>query len=1025
MAYVERDDEIVYRPPYLQKSSFLTSFLLPSPASAQQAILDRDLNSRTGGVPWKYTALVDYAALVFADIGQVRSTSPVDANKGWVAEIDVCWWILTAAYEPGALVPHHFAWYIPYIWVDNPYTMVNGRESFGFPKSFAYPRVPKDPTDLAGPFWADALVLPTYTPETEVQRRRILDVVRTEGSSPPQSQYRPYEHLIRKVIGEAASDTARATQMIDKLLQPSMPVVYLKQFRDVVNPDAACYQAIIESNTTIRGGDLSKCGLLGSHQITTHPMASVDVAKHLGFPASVASPIGMYAALDFSVDLGTLVWSQNPPPRKKIKVAVIGGGVSGLTAAFALTSSETLRQRYEVTIHQFGHRLGGKGASGRNLESNMGKRIEEHGLHIWFGFYENAFRWMRSAYEELDRDEGPIRTWDQAFNKHSYVVLMESMQQGFVPWSFDFPTNSDVPGDGGVLPTPLAYIEMILELVLKWIEGQLDDRNAEESFDTTLPAHVRDAHDDALQRGPASRPPRAAWHGTIIPPGPIPAARHPVSDLLKKAYTIVRSLDVDPEQHDAQSHSAITWLIKAAMDLAWLFLEGKVDTDLRTRQLWVAVNLSGSTVCGMIDDHVLFTGFDPLDRWDFKEWLTQNGANQVVTEKSGTIRGIYDLAFCFVQGDVNKPDFGAGTALRGTLRMLFTYKGSLMWRMEAGMGDIVATPFYQVLKRRGVKFEFFHRVTNMEVSGTRVSRIHLTKQVELIAKDGSYHPLVPVHGLPCWPSKPQWRQIVDGDEIAANPLIDFESAWSAPWKGSTELVLEEGKDFDMVILAASIGALPHIAKPLLDANPKLRLSCERVATCQTQALQLWNTQTTADLGWKWPAGVTEDPVLGAFREPIDTWADMSDLIPREDWQPPDVKSIAYFCGPWVDANPIPPFTDHEFPSRELRRYQVVVDDFTKNWLPRLWPSHQPTATRCSYTRVNLDPTERYVLSVKGSVGYRLRAHQSGFDNVVLCGDWTYNGINAGCVEAAVMGGLWASNALCGVPAAKDIVGADP
>lgn len=75
-------------------------------------------------------------------------------------------------------------------------------------------------------------------------------------------------------------------------------------------------------------------------------------------------------------------------------------------------------------------------------------------------------------------------------------------------------------------------------------------------------------------------------------------------------------------------------------------------------------------------------------------------------------------------------------------------------------------------------------------------------------------------------------------------------------------------------------------------------------------------------------------------------------------------------------------------------------------------------------RVNLDPTERYVLSVKGSTRFRLRAEQSGFDNVVLCGDWTQNGFNAGCVEAAVMGGLWASNALCGVPAANDIVGSD-
>ena len=77
---------------------------------------------------------------------------------------------------------------------------------------------------------------------------------------------------------------------------------------------------------------------------------------------------------------------------KKTKVAVLGGGVSSMTAAFELTDTPALRDKYEVTVYQMGWRLGGKGASGRNAE--YFERIEEHGLHIWFGFYENAFQAM-------------------------------------------------------------------------------------------------------------------------------------------------------------------------------------------------------------------------------------------------------------------------------------------------------------------------------------------------------------------------------------------------------------------------------------------------------------------------------------------------------------------------------------------------------------------------------------------------------------------------------------------------------
>jgi uncharacterized protein with NAD-binding domain and iron-sulfur cluster len=75
-----------------------------------------------------------------------------------------------------------------------------------------------------------------------------------------------------------------------------------------------------------------------------------------------------------------------------------------------------------------------------------------------------------------------------------------------------------------------------------------------------------------------------------------------------------------------------------------------------------------------------------------------------------------------------------------------------------------------------------------------------------------------------------------------------------------------------------------------------------------------------------------------------------------------------------------------------------------------------------YWRLNIDPSERYVLSLPGSVSYRMRAHESGFRNLYLAGDWLRTGINAGCVEAAVMGGLQASQAMSGFP--KVIVGDD-
>ncbi|MBA3858013.1 MAG: hypothetical protein C0507_14005 [Cyanobacteria bacterium PR.3.49] len=80
-------------------------------------------------------------------------------------------------------------------------------------------------------------------------------------------------------------------------------------------------------------------------------------------------------------------------------MAILGGGIYSLAAAFDLNSEKNWTQKYDITVYQMGWRLGGKGASTRNPK--YGNRIEEHGLHIWLGFYENAFQIMRHCYAEL------------------------------------------------------------------------------------------------------------------------------------------------------------------------------------------------------------------------------------------------------------------------------------------------------------------------------------------------------------------------------------------------------------------------------------------------------------------------------------------------------------------------------------------------------------------------------------------------------------------------------------------------
>jgi uncharacterized protein with NAD-binding domain and iron-sulfur cluster len=156
---------------------------------------------------------------------------------------------------------------------------------------------------------------------------------------------------------------------------------------------------------------------------------------------------------------------------------------------------------------------------------------------------------------------------------------------------------------------------------------------------------------------------------------------------------------------------------------------------------------------------------------------------------------------------------------------------------------------------------------------------------------------------------------------------------------------------------------------------------------------------------------------------------MPQTLWAEDWPDDDRPgTVAYFCGslnaPWpADQRGyaerhrelvLAAATEHV--DRHLRLHfpnAVTEDGFAWHLLSGVDGQHGESAMATQHVSVNIDPSDRYVQSVPGSDQYRLRPDESGYDNLVLAGDWTDSGMNAGCIEAAVMSGLEAANALLG------------
>ena len=689
------------------------------------------------------------------------------------------------------------------------------------------------------------------------------------------------------------------------------------------------------------------------------------------------------------------------PEERKKKLAILGGGIGSLVTAWQLTSQPNWKEIYEsIAIYQMGWRLGGKCASGRGSNG----RIEEHGLHLWFGFYDNSFDVIQSAYATLGRTPGsPLATWSDAFKKHSYLIIAQQFQNQWYPWGFDFPMDGRVPERDRGAPSLWQCISLTIDFIVRHFERSGMSLYVEKKADS-------DEQREALARlseSFESSAERSSFFGRSL------AAR-----ILS---ALVRSLKDDLTRFSERHHFLIGMLLKELRKWIKRELIDKINIDLEVHRLIVLMDLAITTVKGLLADRVLFhpKKLDAIDHPDLREWLSQHGALSE-TVNSDLLRGLYDLVFGYRNGEIDKPNFAAGTAIRCTFRICFAYKGGIFWKMQAGMGDAVIAPLYLGLMKRGVTFEFFRRVKNLGLSSDKKSIETISVGRQATIKEGDYKPLVNIKGLDCWPSKPDYDQLVEGEELKSLG-VNLESFYTT-WKDVETLTLRVGEHFDDVVFGISLASIPYLCGELLDSDEEWRAMVRIVETTRTMAFQAWLNKDLKALGWD-----DKSPVMDAYVEPMDTWADMSELIGREAYPPSsNVRNISYFCGPMEGG--IPPQSETNTPREALKVVKEISDTWLTRDSKRWWPKNFGTGAFDwdslvdIYYRANIDPSDRYVLSVSGSTSSRLTGYKSGFSNLYLAGDWTVNGLNAGCVEAATMSGKIIGNVLAGNPPLKDVWG---
>lgn len=181
-----------------------------------------------------------------------------------------------------------------------------------------------------------------------------------------------------------------------------------------------------------------------------------------------------------------------------------------------------------------------------------------------------------------------------------------------------------------------------------------------------------------------------------------------------------------------------------------------------------------------------------------------------------------------------------------------------------------------------------------------------------------------------------------------------------------------------MVLAIPIPALHEPLAALAKRHAHVRRALDGSASVATRAAQVWSRRA-----------LDVEGITTGFACGYPTFADLSEVLASERWDADGPRGLAYL----VDTAPDD---------------TADADQAVSRWAQASMP---PGDEVSRYVRVNAEPSERYVLSLPGTLEDRLSPEDRRVPNLRYAGDWTATSINGGSVEAAFESGERAAASL--------------
>ena len=312
-SYVEGPANVVKRLPYVGFDATLQGFMFQAKRNRLQHVCDEMLNAPSHGAV-KFRALSSHVFLTALYQPRVQSADPVDRTTGYVDEIDLALWILTFGGRADDVSSWALRWMPVWLFVDTGSAIAAGREVFGYPKhqSTFSRAIAAPPRDAA--VTVETMAFVGAGPDEPARKFPLLTL---EPVGPPDKGKLPSNPSlfgqiaagVREILAGHAQTLGVASGLLERLTLPfvNMPMVFLKQFRDIHEPGRACFQAVttvpVESRHIHDAGFFATSYRLNIGRAMSHPIEEV-----LGLQPSQESEFGFWLIQDFYVGYGETLW---------------------------------------------------------------------------------------------------------------------------------------------------------------------------------------------------------------------------------------------------------------------------------------------------------------------------------------------------------------------------------------------------------------------------------------------------------------------------------------------------------------------------------------------------------------------------------------------------------------------------------------------------------------------------------------------------------------------------------------------